>query len=66
MIKKVTTAVTGLALIGIVSIGLGSSFTYQAGHADLPAPANPDYVNIGEGGGAPSNFYGDYPAPKEI
>ncbi|PEB40789.1 Phr family secreted Rap phosphatase inhibitor [Bacillus pseudomycoides] len=65
MIKKVTTAVTGLALIGIVSIGLGSSFTYQAGHADLPAPANPDYVNVGDGG-APSNEHGDYPAPKEL
>ena len=30
--------------MGIVSIGLNSSFTYQAGHADFPAPQRPDFV----------------------
>ncbi|HGE5782758.1 Phr family secreted Rap phosphatase inhibitor [Bacillus pseudomycoides] len=57
MIKKITAVVTGLALVGIVSVGLNSSFTQQANHGDVPAPARPDYVNIGDGG-APSNAHG--------
>ncbi|PEP54094.1 Phr family secreted Rap phosphatase inhibitor [Bacillus pseudomycoides] len=65
--KKLCSMMMGLAMIGIISFGLNSFVeTLQSAHGDYPAPANPDYVNIGEGGGAPSNFYGDYPAPKEI
>ncbi|MBY0595888.1 Phr family secreted Rap phosphatase inhibitor [Bacillus bingmayongensis] len=84
---KFKLAVVGLAFTGIVSLGLNSFIeSQQAGEADLPAPARPDYVNIGDGGapaynggdtpapaynkgdggGAPSNLYGDYPAPQEI
>ncbi|KYG38913.1 Phr family secreted Rap phosphatase inhibitor, partial [Bacillus gaemokensis] len=51
MIKKITAAVTGLALVGIVSIGLNSSFSQQANHGDVPAPQRPDLaLNIGDGG----------------
>ncbi|WP_410981581.1 Phr family secreted Rap phosphatase inhibitor [Bacillus cereus] len=63
MIKKITTAVTGLALVGIVSIGLNSSFSQQANHGDVPAPQRPDLAyNVGE----PSNSHADFPAPKEM
>ncbi|WP_459502576.1 Phr family secreted Rap phosphatase inhibitor [Bacillus sp. C1] len=59
-IKKVGSVVLGLSVIGIVSAGLYSSFTYQAGHADTPAPQRPDLaVNIGDGGGAPAENHGD-------
>ncbi|HDR7793703.1 TPA: Phr family secreted Rap phosphatase inhibitor [Bacillus luti] len=44
MIKKISSIVLGLSAIGIVSIGINSSFTYQAGHADFPAPQRPDFV----------------------
>ncbi|GAB6440106.1 MULTISPECIES: Phr family secreted Rap phosphatase inhibitor [Bacillus] len=44
MIKKISSIVLGLSVLGIVSIGLNSSFTYQAGHADFPAPQKPDFV----------------------
>lgn len=44
MIKKISSIVLGLSVLGIVSIGLNSSFTYQAGHADFPAPQRPDLV----------------------
>lgn len=44
MIKKISSIVLGLSVIGIVSIGFNSSFTYQAGHADFPAPQKPDFV----------------------
>ncbi|SCC21347.1 Uncharacterized protein BC10311_01999 [Bacillus wiedmannii] len=27
-----------------MSIGVNSSFTYQASHADFPAPQRPDFV----------------------
>ncbi|EEL86869.1 hypothetical protein bcere0029_32730 [Bacillus cereus AH1272] len=27
-----------------MSIGINSSFTYKASHADLPAPQRPDFV----------------------
>ncbi|MGG3519754.1 Phr family secreted Rap phosphatase inhibitor [Bacillus pseudomycoides] len=65
--KKLKLAVVGLACAGIVSLGLNSFIGSQkAGEADLPAPQRPDLAyNVGDGG-APSNFYGDYPAPKEI
>ncbi|PQZ54212.1 Phr family secreted Rap phosphatase inhibitor [Bacillus sp. MYb209] len=56
MFKKIRIAVTGIALVGIVSVGLSSSFVQQAEHGDVPAPARPDYVNIGETGGAPADF----------
>ncbi|MGG3528148.1 Phr family secreted Rap phosphatase inhibitor [Bacillus pseudomycoides] len=66
MFKKIRVVVTGIALVGIVSVGLNSSFSQQANHGDVPAPQRPDLAyNVGNGG-APSNFYGDYPAPKEI
>ncbi|HDR7713760.1 Phr family secreted Rap phosphatase inhibitor [Bacillus cereus group sp. MYBK108-2] len=55
MFKKIGMAVTGIVLVGIVSVGLNSSFVQQAEHGDVPAPARPDYVNIGDGG-APANF----------
>ncbi|MED0959800.1 Phr family secreted Rap phosphatase inhibitor [Bacillus paramycoides] len=44
MIKKISSVVLGLSVIGIVSIGLNSSFTYQAGHADFPVPQRSDFV----------------------
>ncbi|MDA1527410.1 Phr family secreted Rap phosphatase inhibitor [Bacillus cereus group sp. TH260-2LC] len=44
MIKKISSIVLGFSVLGIVSIGLNSSFTYQAGHADFPAPQRPDLV----------------------
>ncbi|KAA0779377.1 Phr family secreted Rap phosphatase inhibitor [Bacillus sp. AR2-1] len=44
MIKKISSIVLGLSVIGIVSIGLNSSFTYQAGHADFPAPQRPNFI----------------------
>ncbi|GAB6435171.1 hypothetical protein bcgnr5390_09410 [Bacillus luti] len=44
MIKKISSIVLGLSVLGIVSIGLNSSFTYQAGHGDFPAPQRPDFV----------------------
>ena len=47
-------AVTGIVLVGIVSVGLNSSFVQQAEHGDVPAPARPDYVSFNKGdGGAP-------------
>ncbi|HDR8182614.1 TPA: Phr family secreted Rap phosphatase inhibitor [Bacillus thuringiensis] len=56
MLKKFGMAVTGIALVGIVSVGLNSSFVQQAEHGDVPAPARPDYVsfNKGDTGGAPA------------
>lgn len=76
MIKKITTIVTGLALVGILSVGLGSSFTYQAGHADLPAPARTDFAPAYEhgktwisdghtGGIVVADSHADLPAPQE-
>ncbi|WP_088293385.1 Phr family secreted Rap phosphatase inhibitor [Bacillus mycoides] len=44
MIKKISSVAIGLSVIGILSAGIHSSFTYQAGHADLPAPQRPDFV----------------------
>ncbi|PEM71259.1 Phr family secreted Rap phosphatase inhibitor [Bacillus pseudomycoides] len=66
MFKKIRVVVTGVALVGIVSVGLNSSFSQQANHGDVPAPQRPDLVYNVEDGGAPSNLHGDYPAPKEI
>ncbi|QHH92224.1 Phr family secreted Rap phosphatase inhibitor [Bacillus pacificus] len=34
----------GLSVFGILATGIHNSFTYQAGHADLPAPQRPDLV----------------------
>lgn len=66
MFKKIGMAVTGIVLVGIVSVGLNSSFVQQAEHGDVPAPAKPDYVNIGDTGGAPANFNkGDGGAPAD-
>ncbi|PGZ50244.1 hypothetical protein A6E27_19455 [Bacillus cereus] len=59
MFKKIGMAVTGIVLVGIVSVGLNSSFVQQAEHGDVPAPARPDYVNIGDTGGAPADNRGD-------
>ncbi|HHT7189702.1 TPA: Phr family secreted Rap phosphatase inhibitor [Bacillus cereus] len=44
MIKKISSVVLGLSVIGIVAIGTHGSFTYQASHADFPAPQRPDFV----------------------
>ncbi|HDR7353467.1 Phr family secreted Rap phosphatase inhibitor [Bacillus wiedmannii] len=63
MFKKIGMAVTGIVLVGIVSVGLNSSFVQQAEHGDVPAPARPDYVNIGDTGGAPADNKGDGGAP---
>lgn len=64
MIKKIGIAVTGLALVGIVSVGLNSSFSQQAGHADFPAPQRPDLAfSHGHTGGAPAYDHGRPPAP---
>lgn len=59
MFKKIGMAVTGIVLVGIVSVGLNSSFVQQAEHGDVPAPARPDYVSIGDGGGAPADNRGN-------
>ncbi|GIX57684.1 Phr family secreted Rap phosphatase inhibitor [Bacillus sp. FSL M8-0063] len=66
MFKKIGMAVTGIVLVGIVSVGLNSSFVQQAEHGDVPAPARPDYVNIGETGGAPADNRGDGGAPANF
>ncbi|PEO37082.1 Phr family secreted Rap phosphatase inhibitor [Bacillus wiedmannii] len=66
MLKKIGMAVTGIVLVGIVSVGLNSSFVQQAEHGDVPAPARPDYVNIGETGGAPADNRGDGGAPANF
>ncbi|HDX9591087.1 TPA: Phr family secreted Rap phosphatase inhibitor [Bacillus pseudomycoides] len=59
-VKKIGAIVLGLSVIGIVSIGLNSSFTYQAGHADTPAPQNPDLAySHGNTGGSPADNRGD-------
>ncbi|SCC42870.1 Phr family secreted Rap phosphatase inhibitor [Bacillus mycoides] len=44
MIKRISSAILGLSVIGIVSLGINGSFTYQASHADFPAPQRPDFV----------------------
>ncbi|OUB82302.1 Phr family secreted Rap phosphatase inhibitor [Bacillus wiedmannii] len=66
MFKKIGMAVTGIVLVGIVSVGLNSSFVQQAEHGDVPAPVRPDYVNIGETGGAPADNRGDGGAPANF
>ncbi|HDR7782089.1 MULTISPECIES: Phr family secreted Rap phosphatase inhibitor [Bacillus] len=66
MFKKIGMAVTSIVLVGIVSVGLNSSFVQQAEHGDVPAPARPDYVNIGETGGAPADNRGDGGAPANF
>ncbi|EJS64468.1 MULTISPECIES: Phr family secreted Rap phosphatase inhibitor [Bacillus] len=66
MFKKIGMAVTGIVLVGIVSVGLNSSFVQQAEHGDVPAPARPDYVNIGDTGGAPADNRGDGGAPANF
>lgn len=65
MFKKIGMTVTGIVLVGIVSVGLNSSFVQQAEHGDVPAPARPDYVsfNKGDTGGAPADNRGDGGAP---
>ncbi|PDZ03403.1 Phr family secreted Rap phosphatase inhibitor [Bacillus cereus] len=44
MIKKIGSVLLGLSVFGILATGIHSSITYQAGHADLPAPQRPDFV----------------------
>ncbi|MES5847922.1 MULTISPECIES: Phr family secreted Rap phosphatase inhibitor [unclassified Bacillus cereus group] len=74
MIKKIGIAVTGLALVGIVSVGLNSSFIQQANHGDVPAPQRPDLAYSeghtgsiskleahGDHGGAPAYDHGRPP-----
>lgn len=64
MLKKIGSVVLGFSVIGIVTIGLTSSFTYQAEHGDTPAPQRPDLaLNIGDTP-APANNIGDTPAPQ--
>ncbi|PEP59969.1 MULTISPECIES: Phr family secreted Rap phosphatase inhibitor [Bacillus] len=74
-IKKIGSVVLGLSVIGIVSVGLHSSFTYQAGHADTPAPQRPDLAlnigdtpapadNKGDCGGSPAENRGDTWSPS--
>lgn len=36
MKKKISLIILGLSVIGVVCIGLNSSFTHQGGHADFP------------------------------
>ncbi|HGA1025040.1 MULTISPECIES: Phr family secreted Rap phosphatase inhibitor [Bacillus] len=59
--KKVGVIAKGLIFVGILSLGLNfSSTTQQAVNiGDGGAPARPDYVNIGETGGAPADNKGD-------
>ncbi|HGA0511251.1 TPA: Phr family secreted Rap phosphatase inhibitor [Bacillus pacificus] len=44
MIKKISSIFLVLSVFGILATGIHNSFTYQAGHADLPAPQRPDLV----------------------
>ena len=59
--KKVGVIPKGLIFVGILSLGLNfSSTTQQAVNiGDGGAPARPDYVNIGDTGGAPADNRGD-------
>ena len=57
--KKIGALVIGLSIIGIVSVGLNSSFTYQAGHADFPAPQKPDLAYEHGKTWSPANNKGD-------
>ncbi|PFV69288.1 MULTISPECIES: Phr family secreted Rap phosphatase inhibitor [Bacillus] len=52
--KKLSKLITGLALLGTLAIGLNSSTesNQYASRGDTGgAPARPDYVSIGDGGG---------------
>ncbi|KAB2419748.1 MULTISPECIES: Phr family secreted Rap phosphatase inhibitor [Bacillus] len=59
--KKVGVIAKGLIFVGILSLGLNfSSTTQQAVNiGDGGAPARPDYINIGDTGGAPADNRGD-------
>ncbi|PFN29039.1 Phr family secreted Rap phosphatase inhibitor [Bacillus cereus] len=52
--KKLSRVITGLALLGTLAIGL-NSFTESNQYASRGdtggAPARPDYVSVGDGGG---------------
>ncbi|KAB2454407.1 Phr family secreted Rap phosphatase inhibitor [Bacillus sp. CH126_4D] len=66
--KKIHFGMLGIALVGALSIGVNSAFTNQALNIGETggAPARPDYVSVGDGGGAPANFNkGDGGAPAD-
>ncbi|AYF05152.1 MULTISPECIES: Phr family secreted Rap phosphatase inhibitor [Bacillus] len=57
--KKLSKVITGLALLGTLAIGLNNSTesNQYASRGDTGgAPARPDYVSVGDGGGALANF----------
>ncbi|MBT2578202.1 Phr family secreted Rap phosphatase inhibitor [Bacillus sp. ISL-8] len=66
--KKIHFGMLGIALVGALSIGANSSFTNQALNIGETggAPARPDYVSIGDGGGAPADNRGDGGAPANF
>lgn len=41
MLKKISSVVAGLSIIGIIFVGVNNNFTSQAGHADFPVPEKP-------------------------
>ncbi|HFJ9450595.1 Phr family secreted Rap phosphatase inhibitor [Bacillus anthracis] len=66
--KKINTLIAGLVIL--LSLGL-NAFTESEQHAlnrgdGGGAPARPDYVNIGETGGAPADNRGDGGAPANF
>ncbi|AJH17911.1 MULTISPECIES: Phr family secreted Rap phosphatase inhibitor [Bacillus] len=66
--KKVGVIAKGLIFAGVLSFGFNFSTTTQqaVNIGDGGAPARPDYVSIGDGGGAPANFNkGDGGAPAD-
>ncbi|PEK03093.1 Phr family secreted Rap phosphatase inhibitor [Bacillus wiedmannii] len=66
--KKVGVIAKGLIFAGILSFGFNfPSTTQQAVNiGDGGAPTRPDYINIGDTGGAPANFNkGDGGAPAD-
>ncbi|EOO21590.1 MULTISPECIES: Phr family secreted Rap phosphatase inhibitor [Bacillus cereus group] len=66
--KKVGVIAKGLIFAGILSFGFNfPSTTQQAVNiGDGGAPARPEYVNIGETGGAPADNRGDGGAPANF
>ncbi|AJG59799.1 Phr family secreted Rap phosphatase inhibitor [Bacillus cereus] len=66
--KKLGVIVTGLITTTVLAFGLSSlgDQSQALNRGDGGAPARPDYVSVGDGGGAPANFNkGDGGAPAD-
>ncbi|MCP1397044.1 MULTISPECIES: Phr family secreted Rap phosphatase inhibitor [Bacillus cereus group] len=66
--KKLGVIVTGLITTTVLAFGLNSlgDQSQALNRGDGGAPARPDYVNIGDTGGAPANNKGDGGAPANF